>query len=345
MAVHGNKARQRWRLNIEHRDHRKHPMNNNLSRLKKFEPETDDLLEEILSGFNKPQKELPSKLFYDERGSALFDEICELNEYYLTRTETSIMLDNIEDICSVLGEKCLLIELGSGSSKKIRLLLTGLHDPAGYVPIDISEEHLINSVNALAKDYPGLRIFPVYADYTLPFSLPKFEHRHLKKVVYYPGSTIGNFEPEYAAKFLNRIASLLERGNGLLIGIDLKKENKTLEDAYNDKKGVTADFNLNILRRLNRELGTDFNMDNWKHLAFYNSNEGRIEMHLDSLSDQIAHLNGSSITFAKNETILTEYSYKYSVEDFKDLMSDSYDLEKVWTDKENKFGVLYFTVK
>ena len=319
-------------------------MNRNLSRLKKFEPEKESLLEEILKGFNKPQKELPSKLFYDERGSALFDEICKLEEYYLTRTEISIMLDNIEDICSVLGKNCLLIELGSGSSRKIRLLLTGLHNPAGYVPIDISEGHLITSVNALARDYPWLKIFPVYADYTQPFSLPEFEHAHLKKVVYYPGSTIGNFEPEYASKFLNRIANRLGKGGGLLIGIDLKKDKKILEDAYNDKKGVTAEFNLNILERLNRELDADFNIEEWQHLAFYNSDEGRIEMHLISLSDQTVHLNGSSIKFVKNETILTEYSYKYSVEDFQELMSDAYYLEKLWMDKENKFGILYFTV-
>jgi len=320
-------------------------MNRNLSRLKKFEPEKESLLEEILKGFNKSQKELPSKLFYDEKGSALFDEICELNEYYLTRTEISIMTENLEGICSVLGNNCLLIELGSGSSRKIRLLLSGLEDPAGYVPIDISEEHLITSVNALARDYPSLRISPVYADYTQPFSLPKFEHAHSKKVVYYPGSTIGNFDPEYASQFLNRIANHLGKGTCLLIGIDLKKDEKILEDAYNDKKGVTAEFNLNILRRLNRELGTDFNIDEWKHLAFYNSSEGRIEMHLESLRDQDIQVNGSRIIFVKNETILTEYSYKYSVEDFKDLISGSYNLEKVWTDKENKFGILYFTVE
>jgi dimethylhistidine N-methyltransferase len=319
-------------------------MNRNLSRLKKFEPEKEGLLEEILKGFNKPQKELPSKLFYDERGSALFDEISELDEYYLTRTETSIMLDNIENICSVLGKNCLLIELGSGSSRKIRLLLSGLQDPAGYVPIDISEEYLITSVNTLAGDYPSLRIFPVYADYTQPFSLPIFEFTHSKKVVYYPGSTIGNFNSAYASGFLIRIANLIGKGNGLLIGIDLKKDKKILEDAYNDQKGVTAEFNLNILQRLNRELGTDFNIDEWKHLAFYNSDEGRIEMHLRSVKDQNVQVNGSLTTFAKNETILTEYSYKYSVEDFKDLISDSYNLEKVWTDKENKFGILYFTV-
>jgi len=319
-------------------------MNSNLSRLNKFEPEKENLLEEILEGFNKPQKELPSKLFYDEKGSALFDEICELDEYYLTRTETAIMTENIEDICSVLGRNCLLIELGSGSSKKIRLLLTGLQDPAGYVPIDISEEHLMNSANVLAQDYPSLKIFPVYADYTRPFSLPKFEFTHSKKAVYYPGSTIGNFKADYASQFLTRIANRIGKGNGLLIGIDLKKNKKTLEDAYNDKKGVTAEFNLNILRRLNNELGTDFNIEGWKHLAFYNSDEGRIEMHLQSLRDQDMQVNGYRIAFAKDETILTEYSHKYSVEDFKDIISDSYNLEKVWTDKENKFGILYFTV-
>lgn len=319
-------------------------MNTNLSRLKKFEPEKDGLLEEILEGLNKNQKELPSKLFYDKKGSSLFDEICNLDEYYLTRTETSIMTENIEEICSVLGENCLLIELGSGSSKKIRLLLSGLDNSAGYVPIDISEEHLVSSVRTLAQDYPDLKIFPVYADYTQPFSIPNIEHDPTKQVVYYPGSTIGNFEPAYASKFLNRIAKDLEKGDGLLIGIDLKKDKKTLEDAYNDKKGVTAEFNLNLLERLNRELGTDFNMDNWEHLAFYNPEHGRIEMHLESLAEQAVRVNGCSVTHSKGETILTEYSYKYSVEDFEDLISDSYKLDRVWTDKDNKFGILYFKV-
>ena len=320
-------------------------MSTNLSRLKKFEPEKEDLLEEILEGFSKPQKELPSKLFYDKKGSSLFDEICELNEYYLTRTETSIMTENIEDICSVLGENCLLVEFGSGSSKKIRLLLSGLKNAAGYVPIDISEEHLINSANALAQDYPNLRIFPVYADYTQPFGLPQFDFTYSKKVVYYPGSTIGNFEPEYASEFLNNIGIRLGKGTGLLIGIDLKKDKKIIEDAYNDEKGVTAEFNLNILTRLNRELDTDFDLLQWEHLAFYNSNEGRIEMHLESLSNQVTQVNGDTVSFTKGETILTEYSHKYSVKDFEELLSESYNLEKLWRDKENKFGILYFTVK
>ena len=317
-------------------------MNRNLSRLKKFEPETESVLEEIVAGLNKAQKELPSKLFYDKKGSTLFDEICELEEYYLTRTETSIMTENIEDICSVLGEDCLLIELGSGSSKKIRLLLSGLLNPAGYVPIDISEEHLMSSVEALARDYPNLRILPVYADYTQPFTLPNYDFTPTKKVVYYPGSTIGNFEPEYASKFLNNIGKQLGSGTGLLIGVDLKKDTKTLEDAYNDKQDVTAEFNLNMLVRINREHGADFTLQDWEHLAFYNEEHGRIEMHIKSLSEQHVRLNGSQISFQEDETILTEYSYKYSIDDFKELVSESYRLERVWTDKENKFGILYF---
>jgi dimethylhistidine N-methyltransferase len=320
-------------------------MHSNLKRLKKFEPERENLLEEILEGLNKPQKELPSKLFYDKKGSSLFDEICDLDEYYLTRTETSIMIENIEDICSILGKNSLLIELGSGSSKKIRLLLSGLQSPAGYAPIDISEEHLISSVNILAHDYPNLRILPVSADYTQPFSLPKFDFIYSKKVVYYPGSTIGNFEPDYASQFLNSIGHRLGKRTGLLIGLDLKKDKKILEDAYNDNKGITAEFNLNILVRLNSELDTDFNIEEWKHCAFYNSEEGRIEMHLESLSNQDVQVNGDIVTFRKEETILTEYSYKYSVDDFKNLISESYNLEKVWTDEDSKFGILYFTVK
>lgn len=320
-------------------------MNSNLSRLEKFETEKENLLEEILEGLSKPQKELPSKLFYDQKGSSLFDEICELEEYYLTRTETSIMTENIEEICSILGRNCLLIELGSGSSKKIRLLLSGLQSPAGYVPIDISEEHLINSVNILAKDYPDLKILPVSADYTQPFSLPKFDFIYSKKVVYYPGSTIGNFEPGYASKFLNSIGNRMGVGTGLLIGVDLKKDKKVLEDAYNDKKGITAEFNLNMLTRLNNELDTNFNLEHWKHNAFYNSEEGRIEMHLESLLDQDVRVDGETVSFRKEETILTEYSHKYSIEDFEQLVSETYNLEKVWSDNENKFGILYFTVK
>lgn len=318
-------------------------MNRNLLALKKFEPEKEDVLYEVLDGLGKQQKKLPCKLFYDRRGSALFDQICGLAEYYPTRTEISIMENNIARICDTVGESCLLIELGSGSSTKIRLLLQNLETPSGYVPIDISEEHLMESAKTLAGDYPALRIMPVYADYTQPFTLPDFDFPYSRKVVYYPGSTIGNFPPEAASRFLSRTAGWAGKGSGLLIGVDLVKDVKTLEDAYNDRKGVTAEFNLNILRRLNREIGSDFKLGNWKHRAFYNTAENRIEMHLVSLAHQRVRVNGTAFRFGRHETILTEYSYKYTPEGFRELVSDSYRVDRVWTDKDKKFSVQYLT--
>jgi len=316
-------------------------MNKNLLKLKKFEPETQDLLSEITHGLKQPQKQLPSKLFYDKKGSSLFDQICGLDEYYLTRTEVAIMNDNIEEIAGALGENCLLIELGSGSSKKIKLLLENLEHPAGYVPIDISEEHLLSSVEILAGDYPGLRILPVYADYTNSFTLPLFNFPFSNKVVYYPGSTIGNFTPKEVGLFLNGISRLTGPGSGLLIGVDLVKDTAVLNKAYNDEAGVTAEFNLNILRRLNREIDSDFNLNDWNHLAFFRAGECRIEMHLESKRDQLIHLNGDRIPVSKGETILTEYSYKYTLEAFKSLVSDSYRVETVWTDRDNLFSIQY----
>ena len=319
-------------------------MHSNLTALKKFELEEDLLLREVLEGLRSPQKELPCKLFYDEKGSALFDEICELDEYYLTRIEISIMNKYIDEISTAVGKNCLLIELGSGSSIKIRLMLGHLEEPAAYVPVDISAEHLMKSAAILARDYPRLRIVPVHADYTQHFSLPLFQFPYSRQVVYYPGSTIGNFTKEEARHFLRQIAKLAGRGSGLLIGVDLKKDKKTLEAAYNDKKGVTAEFNLNILQRLNNELGADFDLDNWSHRATYNSGIGRIEMYLISRKDQRVHMDGSEIFFKKNESILTEYSYKYTVEEFQQLVRGVIRAEHVWTDDENKFSVQYLTV-
>lgn len=318
-------------------------MHKNLLKVKKFEPEKEDILHEVTEGFSKRQKELPCKLFYDKEGSALFDQICELEEYYPTRTEIGIMEDNIDRICETLGEGCLLIELGSGSSVKIRLLLENLVHPAGYVPIDISEEHLLQSVGTLAADYPDLRIMPVYADYTQHFSLPEFNFPYSRKVVYYPGSTIGNFPPSSARAFLGRTAEWAGRGSGLLIGVDLVKDTAILESAYNDSKGITAAFNLNILKRLNREIGSDFDLDSWRHRAFYNTDENRIEMHLESLRNQEVRVNGTAFCFGKGETILTEYSYKYTTRAFEELVSDYYKVERIWTDEDNKFSIQYLT--
>ncbi|MEO8398814.1 MAG: L-histidine N(alpha)-methyltransferase, partial [Ignavibacteriaceae bacterium] len=280
----------------------------------------NDILHEVTEGLFKKQKQLPSKLFYDERGSDLFDEICELEEYYPTRTELKIMQDNIEEMSALLGEGTLLIELGSGSSKKIRLLLDNIPGLAGYVPVDISTEHLIQSAKILEKDYPHIDIFPLAADYTKDFDLPKIDKPFDHKAVYYPGSTIGNFTPKKAKEFLGRISKICGANGGLIIGVDLRKDRKTLEAAYNDKKGVTAEFNLNILKRLNKELGADFNLNNFRHLAFFNDEKSRIEMHIISNDDSNVHLNGSIIHLEKNESILTEYSYKYTLESFAELV-------------------------
>jgi len=320
-------------------------MKKNLLQLDKFDSEREDIINEVIAGFEKPQKQLPCKLFYDKRGSALFDEICGLEEYYPTRTEIGIMKENIDEICSFLDSGCLLVELGSGSSVKIRLLLDNLRNPSGYVPIDISEEHLIESVNALASDYPGLRIMPVCADYTQPFSLPRLDFPFSHTVFFYPGSTIGNFKPDSANRFLGRIAKHAGRGSGLLIGVDLVKDVKTLEVAYNDRKGVTAEFNLNILKRLNRETGTDFDVAKWRHKAFFNPRDSRIEMHLESVINQRVKVDGTSFRIRKDETILTEYSYKYTLEGFEALVSAHYTVERVWTDRDKKFSVQYLKVR
>ncbi len=309
------------------------------------EVEKHSVLEEVIDGLHKNQKQLPSKLFYDERGSALFDKICELEEYYPTKTEMQIMQENIDEIGSLLGEGTMLIELGSGSSKKIRLLLDHIPGLAGYIPIDISAEHLEKSALALKKDYPKLDIFPLAADYTRAFNLPIIEKPFDHKAVYYPGSTIGNFVPNRAKRFLQRIAKICGNNGGLVIGVDLKKDRETLEKAYNDRKGVTAEFNLNMLRRINKELNANFDLNNFYHNAIYDQFRGRIEMHLVSRKKQKVNINSAEITFDEGEFILTEYSYKYSLNEFAELVRGDFDVKKVWTDKNKLFSIQYLRVK
>ena len=305
----------------------------------------DDILNEVILGLSRQQKKLPSKLFYDEKGSALFNEICELDEYYPTRTEMQIMRDNIEEMGSLLGEGTLLIELGSGSSTKIRLLLEHIPGLAGYIPIDISAEHLSQSAISLKEKFPDLNIYPLAADYTKDFDLPLIYNPYDHIAAYYPGSTIGNFKPDEAKDFLSRIAKIIGKDGGMLIGVDLKKDRKTLENAYNDKRGVTAEFNLNILNHINNEVGSDFDLDKFEHFAFYNEKKGRIEMHLISNVEHRVRVNGTSILFKEGENILTEYSYKYSLEEFAILVSDLFEVRKVWTDSDNLFSVQYLRVK
>ncbi len=310
------------------------------------EPNQYSFCDEVLRGLAQRPKRIASKFFYDEVGCRLFEEICQLGEYYLTRTEIDILRENAIGICRALGPECLLIEFGSGSNIKTRILLDHLFAPAAYVPVDIARNNLLRCSARLAGDYPDLCILPVCADFTADFALPEVPSALQRIVAFFPGSTIGNLEPAEAEDFLHRTAALCGPGGGLLIGIDLKKEPKRLERAYNDARGVTARFNLNLLARINRSFGVDIPRENFRHHAFYNAEIGRIEMHLVSLTEQTVQLNGTRIAFAEGEQIATEYSYKYTVREFGDLaMRSGWSVREVWTDPEHLFCVQHLVAR
>ena len=311
-----------------------------------FAPERETFLQDVIQGLRAPLRSIPCKYFYDERGSRLFDQICDLDEYYPTRTELAIMREFGEEMAACVGSGCLLIEYGSGSSTKTRILLDHLREPAAYMPIDISREHLERSAADLARTYSGLQVLPVCADYTRDFTLPTANRPASHKTVYFPGSTIGNFSTEEARSFLARIAGVCGVGGGLLIGVDLKKDPEILEQAYNDRKGVTAAFNLNLLERINRELGADFAIDHYRHQAVYNRQSGRIEMYIVSLRDQVMHLGDLEFPFGEGERILTECSCKYGLDEFAQLAASvGLKVERVWTDDQRLFSVQYLTVR
>jgi dimethylhistidine N-methyltransferase len=298
----------------------------------------------VLDGLRRPAKELPCKYFYDELGSRLFDRICELDEYYLTRTELAI-LDHAPEMADLLGPGCLLVEFGSGSGLKTRRLLDHLPEPAAYVPVDLAREHLLQSAAELRARYPGLEVLPLCADFSDDFVLPTPRRPAARRAVYFPGSTIGNFGPVAARRLLRRIARLCGPGGGLLLGTDLQKDPAVLEAAYDDREGVTRDFNLNLLRRINRELGADFDLDAFRHVALYNRRRGRIEMHLVSRRDQVVHLAGTVISFAEGESVRTECSYKYDLDQFRaQAAAAGLDVARVWTDERRRFAVQYLTV-
>lgn len=299
-----------------------------------------EMLREVLEGLRKQQKTLPSKYFYDKRGSELFEQICELGEYYPTRTELSIMKNNIKDIAEYLGSNLQLIELGSGSSLKTRMLLDHLSNIHSYVPVDISDDFLFSVAENLQSEYPLLDINPVSVDYTKPFNLPDKDN-DVRRLVYYPGSTIGNFTQEEARDFIAQISNLIGENGGLLIGFDLIKDQDTLIAAYDDKHGVTAEFNKNLLHRINRELDANFDVEQFEHKAIFNEEKNRIEMHLMSLVDQSVGILGNSIRFNRRETIHTENSHKYSLQSFKELTKPHFKSVKTWTDKKNMFAVQY----
>jgi L-histidine Nalpha-methyltransferase len=300
---------------------------------------------DVLRGLGAPAKELPCKYFYDEAGSTLFEQITGLEEYYPTRTELAIMNRHVKEMAGLLGPRCLLVEYGSGSSTKTRLLLDCLSDPVGYVPIDVSGEHLRRSAQMIAAEYSHVEVLPLCADFTRPLELPIPRKQPARRVVYFPGSTIGNFDPDDALALLRRTVVLCGRGGGLLLGADLRKDRRVLEAAYNDRSGVTAAFNRNILVRINRELGADFAVDQFMHRANYNAAEGRIEVQLVSNRDQSVHIGEAEFAFAAGESIHTEYSYKYRLRDLDDLAAAAgFEVERFWTDKREYFSVHYLTV-
>jgi dimethylhistidine N-methyltransferase len=298
---------------------------------------------EILRGLEAAQKRLPSKYFYDARGSELFDQICELPEYYVTRTERAIMQTHAGEMAQILGSKVRLVEFGSGSSVKTRLLLDQL-DAAAYVPVDISGEHLHKTARELAQNYTRFPIEPLVADFTEALTLPQETVESRLTAVYFPGSTLGNFEPTAATQLLRNIRQLVGNDGGLLIGADLQKDPAELEAAYDDAAGVTAEFNLNLLARLNRDFGADFQVNAFKHMARYDHHHGRIEMHLVAKRAHEFSIFGQRFSMQRGETIHTENSYKYTLDGLADLAQTSgFRTSKTWTDAAQRFAVQWWS--
>jgi len=305
-------------------------------------PEMADFHADILQGLSAAEPYISPKYFYDESGSRLFEEICNCDEYYPTRTEVGIIRDNIDDIVAVIGEDCLLIEPGSGDSYKVRLLLGALR-PIAYLPIDISKKYLQDEAKKLAVEFSWLNVHAICADFTAKLELPN-DVAAANRVAFFPGSTIGNFNPAQAIKVLEKIKCMVGDNGGLLIGVDLQKPSHILDAAYNDKTGFTEQFNKNLLVRINRELGANFKLDQFRHLAFYNEAESRIEIHLVSVQDQQVSIGNEIFRFKKEQSIVTEYSHKYSLESFNKLAEKAgFTSVKTWLDKDNLFSVFYLT--
>ena len=308
-------------------------------------PEIEDFKTEVIENLSRDRKSLPCKFFYDKTGSALFDRICELEEYYPTRTEIALLERHGEEFAELSGPACHVIEFGSGSSVKVKLLLDKLDEPATYTAIDISRDHLIGAASALAEEFPELDVEAVWADYTQPLSMERLNGDAGRRLGFFPGSTIGNFSPDEAHAFLERSAETIGPGGSMLIGVDLKKDEDTLIAAYNDREGVTAAFNENLLARINRELDGDFDLSAFSHDAVYNREHGRIEMHLVSERDQTATIGYRSFDFRAGETIHTENSYKYSIEQFQGLCREAhYEPVQAWTDPARMFSLHYLNV-
>lgn len=309
-------------------------------------PDTNSFREEVVAGLQRTPKSIPSKYLYDERGSKLFDAICKLEEYYLTRTEMQIMRDHVEEMAAAVGSGARLVEYGSGSSWKTRILLDALTDVATYVPIDISRDHLLEASRDLATDHPSIPVQPVCADYTTDFALPDPPPSAARTVVYYPGSTIGNFRPEQAHQFLAHVAQIAGPGGGLIIGVDLRKSPDVLVPAYDDSEGITAEFNYNVLDRINREIGATFDLDRFDYTAEWDPDRSCIDMQLVSRDDQQVQVDGVEVSFEAGEAIHTEYSFKYTLDAFAQLAGRAgLEVDTVWTDADDRFSIQYCTVR
>ena len=308
------------------------------------EPEIATFRAEVAAGLRARPKTLPCKYFYDAEGSRLFDAICELPEYYPTRTELSIMRESASEMATALGRGVRLVEYGSGSSTKTRILLAALEEPAAYVPVDISREHLLAESARLADEMPQLVILPLCGDFTVELELPEPPTPAKRTAVYFPGSTIGNFERDAAAALLRVVREEVGAGGALLIGVDLRKDEERLVRAYDDAAGVTAAFNKNLLVHVNRELGADFELDGFRHEARWVDDPGRVEMHLVSQRAQTVTLAGERFDFEAGESICTEHSHKYTLEDFAALAASAgFEVTRVWTDPEALFSVQLLT--
>lgn len=306
----------------------------------------DEFLQDVLAGLTKTPKQIPCKYLYDERGSTLFTKICRTREYYVTRTELTLLYQILPEVAELVGASANIIEYGSGEGRKIRALLSALKQPKSYTAIDISKEILLHATQRLQRELPTMAVYPLVADYSEKIQLPpavRQDHTN-KRLVFFPGSTISNFEPGDAQQFLMDMHRILRPGDSLLMGVDLIKSPQKLHEAYNDKESVTAEFNLNLLRRINAELDANFNLDQFYHYAFYNPLLARIEMHLISSCDQSVSIAGHPIRFHKGETIHTENSYKYTCSGIEELAHTcGFKREKVWTDPKQLFSINYFT--
>ena len=303
-------------------------------------PETTAFAVDVIAGLTAMPKRLPPKYFYDSAGSELFERITTLPEYYPTRCELGILREHAGDIAAFIPQGAALIEFGSGASTKTRIVLDAAKDVAAYVPVDISADFLEGQVAALRREHPSVAMLPVAADFSQPFELP-LATKGMPRVGFFPGSTIGNLEPHEAGAFLRRAAETLGHGAVFIVGVDLVKDQRVLQKAYNDKQGVTAKFNLNLLARINRELGANFDLSRFEHHAFYNREKSRIEMHLASLKRQKVRVRGETIDFRAGETIHTENSYKYSIESFGALARGcgGWTTLSLWTDRDSFFSV------